>query len=82
MEPQDLKALTDQQLLEEHKKLKKSNITNAFLIGAFVGIAVYSAVKNGVGFFTFFPLIFAYLLFNSSKKARAIKEEMKARNLQ
>ena len=81
MEVQDLKTLTDQQLLEEHKKLKKSNITNAFLIGAFVGIAVYSAVKNGLGFFTFFPLFFAYLLFKGSKKAKAVKEELKARNL-
>ena len=81
MEPNELKNLSDEQLFEEHKKLKKSNIFNAFLIGAFVGIAVYSGVKNGLGFFTVFPLFFAYLLFNNGKKARAIKEELKSRNL-
>lgn len=81
MEPQDLKALTDEQLLQEHKKLKTKNITTAFLIGAFVGIAVYSGVKNGLGFFTVFPLFFAYLLFTGSKKAKGVKEELKARNL-
>ncbi len=81
MEQKALADLTDEELLQEQKKLKSSNITNAFLIGTFIGIAVYSAVKNGIGFFTFFPLFFAYILFNNGKKARAIKEEIKARNL-
>ena len=81
MEPQDLKALTDEQLFDEQKKLKSSNIINAVLIGALIGVAIYSAVKNGVGFFTFFPLFFVYLLFKGSSKAKAVKEEIKFRNL-
>jgi hypothetical protein len=81
MEQNNLKSLTDEQLLQEHKKLKSSNIINAFLIGALIGVAVYSAVKNGIGFFTFFPLFFVYLLFRNGKKAKALKEELKFRNL-
>lgn len=81
MEPNELKNLTDEQLLEEQKKLNAKNITNAVIIGVFIGIAVYSAVKNGLGFFTVFPLFFAYLLFNNGKKARAVKEELKSREL-
>lgn len=81
MEQQNLKDLTDEQLLQEQKKLKTSNITTAFLIGAFVGIAVYSGIKNGLGFFTVFPLFFAYLLITGNKKAKAVNEELKARGL-
>jgi hypothetical protein len=33
-----------------------------------IGIAIYSAVKNGIGFFTLFPLVFAYFAFDNSKK--------------
>lgn len=78
---QQLSDLTDEQLLEEQKKLKSTAIINAFLIGTFIGIAIYSAVKNGIGFFTFFPLFFAYVLFNNRKKAKAVKDELKSRNL-
>lgn len=81
MEQNDLKSLTDEQLLQEQKRLKSNNIINAVLIGALIGVAIYSAAKNGVGFFTFFPLFFVYLLFNNGKKAKAIKEELKVRNL-
>lgn len=81
MEQKDFKDLTNEQLLQEHKKLKTSNITTAFLIGAFIGVAVYSGIKNGLGFFTVFPLFFAYLLITGNKKAKAVKEELKARDL-
>lgn len=81
MEQNDLKSLTDEQLLQEHKKLKSSNIFTAFFIGSLIGVAVYSAVKNGIGFFSFFPLFFVYLLFRNGKKAKALKEELKFRGL-
>lgn len=81
MEQNYLKGLTDEQLLQEHKKLKSGKITTAFLIGALIGVAVYSAIKNGIGFFSFFPLFFVYLLFNNGKKAKAVKEELKSRDI-
>ena len=81
MEQNELKSLTDEQLLQEKKKLKSGNIFTAFFIGSLIGVAVYSAVKNGIGFFTFFPLFFVYLLFRNGKKAKALKEELKFRGL-
>lgn len=81
MKQKDLTELSDQELLQEQKKTKKDNIAGAFLIGLFIGIAVYSTVTNGLGFFTFFPLFFAFILFNSKNKMKAIETELKSRNL-
>ena len=64
--------LTDAEKLKEQKKIKNSKMVNGFLIGMFVGIAVYSAVKNGFGFFTFFPLILAYLMFHNKEKIKLL----------
>ena len=64
--------LTDAEKLKEQKKIKNNKMVNGFLIGMFVGIAVYSAVKNGFGFFTFFPLILAYLLFHNKEKIKLL----------
>ena len=52
---------TDAETQKEQKKIKNNKLINAFLIGICIGISVYGAVKNGFGFFTFFPLILAYL---------------------
>jgi len=64
--------LTDAEKLKEQKKIKNNKMVNGFLIGVFVGIAVYSAVKNGFGFFTFFPLILAYLMFHNKEKIKLL----------
>ena len=64
--------LTDAEKLKEQKKIKNNKMVNGFLIGVFIGIAVYSAVKNGFGFFTFFPLILAYLMFHNKEKIKLL----------
>ena len=46
-----------------------------------IGIAVYSTVKNGFGFFTLFPLFFVLILFRNRKKEEALKKELKNRDL-
>lgn len=85
MEQKKLSELDDQELLEEQKKLKTNKIINATLIGLFVGVFVYGAVKNGFTFFTFFPLLFALLLVNSGRKKiefeNELKNEINARNI-
>ena len=63
---------TDAETLKEQKKIKNNKLINAFLIGICIGITVYSAVKNGFGFFTFFPLILAYLLFHKREKIKLL----------
>lgn len=68
-----------EELLLEQKKIKKTKITTAFLMGLLLGIAVYSSVKNGIGFFTFFPLLFVYLLYKNSIKTNEREKEINAR---
>jgi len=81
MEQKEWAALSDEELLQEQKKAKSNSIISAVLIGCLVGVAVYSAVKNGLGFFTFFPLLFVYILVVNGKKTAALTKELKSRNL-
>ena len=57
----------NEDLINEKKDVHPSTIFNAVLIGLLVGISIYSTVKNGLGFFTFFPLFFVYLLIRIRK---------------
>lgn len=76
-----LSDLSDQELLERKKKSKSNNIVNAGFCGLLIGVTVYSAVKNGFGFFTFFPLVIAYIAFRFKPDDKALDEEIKSRNL-
>lgn len=81
MPQEDLSALTNEELLEKAKKMKSTTIINALLIGFMVGIIIYSAVKNTLGFFTLIPLYFVYKLANNSKHDKDLKRLLKERNL-
>ena len=85
MKPENLTELGDQDLLQKIKKIKTNKIIDATLIGFTIGIVIYSAVKNGFGFFTFFPLILAYIIVRNSKNNTVLENEMqkeiKSRNL-
>lgn len=79
MKKEDLTKLSNETLLEEQKKVKTMHQINAVLIGVTIGVAIYSTVKNGFGFFTFFPLFFAYLLANSRQKQKEVNDEVNNR---
>ncbi|WP_298368627.1 FUSC family protein [uncultured Lutibacter sp.] len=81
MTEKELAELTDEELLQKAKKMKSTSIMNAALIGFSVGIIIYSAAKNSVGFFTLIPLYFVYKLINNSKNDKALKNILKERNL-
>lgn len=81
MKGKEFTELSDQELLEKRKKLKSVFILNAVIIGVFIGIAAYSAIKNGVAFFTFFPLIFVFLLVKNRTDDKELEQEIKSRNL-
>ncbi len=76
-----LASLSDAELIAEAKKNKKTSIINGFLFGFMIGVAVFSTITNGIGFFTFMPIVFALYAFNNSKKTIALKTELKTRNL-
>lgn len=73
---------TDEELRIAQKRVKAGKTINAFLIGIMFGVFVYSAVKNGFGFFTFFPLIIVYVAFRNKKDTKALEEELKKRKLE
>lgn len=81
MMQKELSELTDQELLEEAKKMKSTSVINAALIGFLIGIVIYSVVKDSVGFFTLIPLFIVYKLVNHSKDYDALKKILKERNL-
>ncbi|WP_445455163.1 FUSC family protein [Flavobacterium sp. HNIBRBA15423] len=82
MKEKKLSELTDQELLQEAKKMKSTSITNAILIGFFIGIVFYSILKNSLGFLTLIPLFFAYKLINNSKyDNKELENLLKEKNL-
>lgn len=70
MEQKEYSHMTDQDLLDEWKKLKKSSIINGFIIGFLAGIIFYSVIKNTWGLLTLIPLFFIYRLLNDSRNKK------------
>lgn len=79
MKKNEITNLSDNELLRVYKKRKSDRMINAILIGLFIGISVYSFVKNGLGFWGFFPLLFAFLLFIKKDDFKMIEDEVKSR---
>ena len=81
MEKKEFTDLTNEELLKEKEKIQYNKMVNAILIGFCVGIFIFSAVKNGFGFFTFFPLLLTYPFIKNGKKIKVLAEELKSRKL-
>ncbi len=83
MENTELSQLTDQELLDEAKKMKSFSITNAFLIGLLIGIVIYSVIKSTFGFVMLIPLYFVYKMINDprNKRNKELEILLKQRNL-
>ena len=78
---EEIKQLSDQELLKRHQAARSKLIMTCILIGALVVVAIYSSAKNGIGFFAFFPLFFVFLIINGQKTNKAITSEVKNRGL-
>lgn len=83
MTNRDLSEFTDQELLDEAKKLKSFSMTNALFIGFLAGIIIFSVVKNTWGMLTLIPLYFIYKMINDpkNKRSKELEELLKKRNL-
>jgi uncharacterized membrane protein len=79
MKEEELAHLSDEDLVRERKKLQSSQTIHALLIGVFIGIAVYSAAKNGMGFATVLPMFFVYLLVRNRSRSDALEKESRSR---
>ena len=76
MEPTKLASLSSDDLAKKLKIIKSDKIINAVIIGFTIGIVCYSAITNGFGFFTFFPLILTYSIWKNSKNNDLLEQEM------
>ncbi len=83
MTNKDLSEFTDQELLDEAKKLKSFSMTNALFIGFLAGIIIFSVAKNTWGMLTLIPLYFIYKMVNDpkNKRSKELEELLKKRNL-
>ncbi len=81
MEENKLAELTDEELLQEAKKIKKNRLYDATIIGVLIGIAIYSSVKNGFGLLTFLPLVYLPIAGKNNTKNKELGSLLKERNL-
>ncbi len=82
MKQKELEQLSNDELLNEAKKMKSTSTINATLIGLFIGILIYSIVVNNSGFLTLIFLFIIYKLANNSKHNKEeIENLLKKRNL-
>jgi hypothetical protein len=83
MEQKEYSQFTDQELLDEAKKMKTFSIYNALFIGFLVGIIIFSVVKNTWGMLTLIPLYFTYkmVIDPKNKKVKELQVIIKERNI-
>jgi hypothetical protein len=74
-----LTEFTEEELLQEEKKLQEKVRYNAFAIGLLAGIAVWSIVKNGIGILPFILGAIIVYLVSADKKYKAVKTEIESR---
>lgn len=76
MNPETLNGLSDSELEQKIRNLKTNKLVDATLVGVTVGIALYNVVKNGFGFFTFFPVILGYMIVRNSSNNKILENEL------
>ncbi|MBL7998221.1 MAG: hypothetical protein JNL32_06230 [Candidatus Kapabacteria bacterium] len=89
MEKEDLYKLTDEELLVESQKLKKSKLFHATAIGFLAGILIFGVVgwimspNKHVGFLIpmLFPVIFIYKLLKKNSINKDVEDVLKERGL-
>jgi hypothetical protein len=81
MKRQELVELTDEELLQEVKKVKPTKLYDAVIFGFLIGIAIYGSVKNGFGLLTFLPLVYLPIAGRNKNKREALEKLVRERNL-
>ena len=89
MEKKELSELTDEALLIEKKKLKKSKLFHAMYIGFLGGILIFGIVswslssEKKLGFLIpmLIPIVFIYRLLKNPKRNKDLEEVLNERRL-
>jgi hypothetical protein len=83
MESKKKTDLTSDELTEKEQKLKKDAKIHAFIVGFLGGVVVWSLVKNGLAWPTFFPLlIIAFLEKRRRDEIKTVQQEIESRKSQ
>lgn len=81
MTKKELNEMTNEELLQEKRKLKNAKIINATIIGLMIGVVFWSVIKNTWGLLTLIPLFIIYKIAGNSKKDNDLEKLLKERNL-
>jgi len=73
--------LSDEELLQEVKRMKATKLYDPVIFGVLIGIAIYSTVKNGLGLLTFLPLVYLPIAAKNKLKIKELAKLLKERNL-
>jgi F0F1-type ATP synthase assembly protein I len=81
----DYSKLTLEELLTEEKKIKKSELISAVLIGFLIGVMVYGVAKSGFGFlYLAIPLLLIAGVYKNSQiqkhRLKKIQTEINNKN--
>jgi hypothetical protein len=74
MEPKTLQELSDQELLAEAKKIKRTNVMDAVFVGFLLGIVLYSIFNKTFGVLMLIPI---YMIYKFINKPRYKNDEVK-----
>lgn len=81
MKGKALAEFTDDELLQEAKKQNSYKTYDAVIIGVLMGIAIYSAVKNGFGLLIFIPLLYLPAAAKNRANKKKVERLLTERNL-
>lgn len=81
MTQKKLTELTDEELLQEAKKMKTTYLYDAGIFGVLLGIAIYATVKNDFGLLTFLPLVYIPLAAKNKARFKELEKILKEKNL-
>lgn len=73
--------LTNEELVQEAKRLRPTKIMDAVLLGVLIGIAIFSTVRNGAGFLSFLPLVYLPIAAKNKTRTGKVEALLKERGL-
>ncbi len=81
MNQKNTAELTNEELLQEVKRMKATKLYDPVIFGVLIGIAIYSTVKNGLGLLTFLPMVYLPIAAKNKLKIKELAKLLKERNL-
>ncbi|NVM64857.1 hypothetical protein FHW88_003146 [Mucilaginibacter sp. SG538B] len=81
MKQKELAELTNDELLQDARKIKSGKLMDAVIFGFLIGVSVYSVVRNGFGLLTFLPLVYIPIAARNRVRNKEIERLVTERGL-